>query len=224
MLKMMSLRKSGQKASRGLSRMVQRESKLAAWATPLHPLLRLQQTVGNQGVGRLLQAKLKIAQPEDRYQQEADRVAEQIMRMPAPRLQRACVPCAAGGPPCPKGRKEKEDRLHRKIGQGSDSERASVPDNFLQHLGPGQPLDTATRAFFEAGFGHDFSHVRIHTDVRAVESARAVNALAYPVGRDIVFGPRRYAPETTAGKRLLAHELTGRGLGVTSPRIAGHHE
>jgi hypothetical protein len=72
---------------------------------------------------------------------------------------------------------------------------------------PGQPLDAATRAFFEPRFGYDFSQVRVHTDAKAAESARAVNALAYTVGRDVVFGAGRYAPGTTIGRRLLTHEL-----------------
>lgn len=72
---------------------------------------------------------------------------------------------------------------------------------------PGQPLDAATRAFFEPHFGHSFSQVRVHTDAKAAESARAVNALAYTVGQSIVFGTGQYAPETAAGQRLLAHEL-----------------
>jgi hypothetical protein len=83
----------------------------------------------------------------------------------------------------------------------------------------GQPLDQATRAFMEQGFGHDFSCVRLHTDARAVDSARAVNALAYTVGRNVVFGAGRYSPATPAGRSLLAHELAhvvqqsrGRGL------------
>jgi len=73
---------------------------------------------------------------------------------------------------------------------------------------PGQPLDAATRAFMEPRFGHDFSRVRVHTDVKAAASARSVNALAYTVGRDVVFGGNQYAPGTNAGKRILAHELT----------------
>jgi len=73
---------------------------------------------------------------------------------------------------------------------------------------PGQPLDAATRAFMEPRFGHDFSQVRIHTDAKAAESARAVNALAYTVGRDVVFGAGRYAPGTSEGDKLIAHELT----------------
>jgi hypothetical protein len=73
---------------------------------------------------------------------------------------------------------------------------------------PGQQLDTETRSFFEPRFGRDFSHVRVHTDDTAAESAHAVNSLAYTVGRDIVFGARQYAPGSAAGRRLLAHELT----------------
>ena len=72
----------------------------------------------------------------------------------------------------------------------------------------GQPLDSATRAFMEPRFGHDFSQVRVHTDAKAVESARAVNALAYTVGRNVVFGAEQYAPQASAGQQLLAHELT----------------
>jgi len=59
----------------------------------------------------------------------------------------------------------------------------------------------------ESGFGHDFSRVRIHRDALAGESARAVSALAYTVGHDVVFGSGQYAPETMGGRKLLAHEL-----------------
>jgi len=72
----------------------------------------------------------------------------------------------------------------------------------------GQPLDAGTRAFMEPRFGHDFSQVRVHTDAHAAESARAVNALAYTVERDVVFGTGQYAPTTSEGRRLVAHELT----------------
>ncbi len=73
---------------------------------------------------------------------------------------------------------------------------------------PGQPLDAATRAVMEPRFGHDFSKVRVHTDTRANESANAVDALAYTVGPQIVFGAGRYRPGSTTGRQLLAHELT----------------
>ncbi|HLM55850.1 MAG TPA: DUF4157 domain-containing protein [Pyrinomonadaceae bacterium] len=72
----------------------------------------------------------------------------------------------------------------------------------------GQPLDAQTRSFMESRFGHDFSRVRVHTDARAAESARSVNALAYTVGHDVVFAEGSYAPQTGEGRRLLAHELT----------------
>jgi hypothetical protein len=71
----------------------------------------------------------------------------------------------------------------------------------------GQSLDSAARAALEPRFGHDFSRVRVHSDARAAESARAVGALAYTVGRDIVFDSGCYAPRSTQGQRLLAHEL-----------------
>lgn len=72
---------------------------------------------------------------------------------------------------------------------------------------PGQPLDGATRTFMEPRFGHDFSHVRVHTDARAAQSAGVVHELAYTVGQDIAFGDGRYEPDTTNGRELLAHEL-----------------
>ncbi len=73
---------------------------------------------------------------------------------------------------------------------------------------PGQPLDRGSRSFFEPRFGHDFSRVRVHVDGQAVASARSVNALAYTVGRHLVFGAGQYTPESQMGRQLLAHELT----------------
>ena len=81
----------------------------------------------------------------------------------------------------------------------------SVPDSLN---GPGQPLERSTRQTMEAQFGYDFSQVRIHTDRQASDSARAINSVAYTVGRDIVFAGGRYSPASPNGKRLLAHELT----------------
>ena len=72
---------------------------------------------------------------------------------------------------------------------------------------PGQPLDAATRTFFEPRFGHDFSRVRVHTDAQAAESARAVNAVAYTVGQHVSFAPGSFQPRQDSGRRLLAHEL-----------------
>lgn len=70
-----------------------------------------------------------------------------------------------------------------------------------------EPLNPATRAYMEMRFGQDFSAVRVHADGQAAKSAEAVNALAYTVGGEIVFGQNRYAPHTNPGRGLLAHEL-----------------
>jgi hypothetical protein len=73
---------------------------------------------------------------------------------------------------------------------------------------PGQPLDAEARAFFEPRFGSDFSGVRVHAGEQAAQSASSVNALAYTVGPHIVFGAGQYAPHSSGGRHLLAHELT----------------
>lgn len=113
----------------------------------------------------------------------------------------------AKGPEC----EEEGCRKKRQILQRYSSDRSElseVPPIVHQVLRlPGQPLDPDTRAFMEPRFGHDFSQVRVHTDPQAAESARAVNALAYSVGRDVVFGAKHYAPNTPAGDQLIAHEL-----------------
>ena len=86
---------------------------------------------------------------------------------------------------------------------------------------PGVPLDAQTRAFFESRFGHDFSRIRLHTDAKAAASARAVDAQAYTVGFDVVFGAGRYAPRTTAGAQLVAHELAHAMQQEGTPRVPG---
>lgn len=99
--------------------------------------------------------------------------------------------------------------IQTKGGQASDTGQSTVPPIVHDVLrSPGQPLDPATRAFMEPRFGHNLGHVRIHTDDQAAKSARAVNARAYTVRGDIVFDHDRFVPDTPAGKRLLAHELT----------------
>jgi len=207
------LTQSPEKAKQRNARRESRPDSVPSLQGGLHPLLQLQRTIGNRAVNRLLQsrtlqAKLTVSQPHDPYEQEADRVAEQVMRMPDPTIQRTCAPCAAGGPPCPKCADEKKPTVQRKADLPAAPAQQGVPDDFVRDLGPGQPLDSATRAFFEPRFGHDFSQVRVHSDANAAESAWAVNALAYTVGRDVAFGAGQYAPQTGAGRKLLAHELT----------------
>jgi hypothetical protein len=120
--------------------------------------------------------------------------------------------CACGGSAgvsggCAECSEKKESELHRKAVGEADS--AVAPPIVHQALrSPGQPLDRETRAWLEPRFGHDFGAVRLHTDATAAASARAVNAHAFTVGRDIVFASGQHAPRTSAGARLLAHELT----------------
>lgn len=91
----------------------------------------------------------------------------------------------------------------------SGPDPAPVPSAVSEVLQfPGRPLDSGSRVFMEERFRHDFSKVRVHTDSRAADSAAAVNALAYTVGNDLVFGSGQYAPETGTGRRLLTHELS----------------
>jgi hypothetical protein len=97
-------------------------------------------------------------------------------------------------------------RLQRKAAGSLDNgEAPPIVHDVLRRQG--QPLDRRTRAVMEPHFGHDFSRVRIHTDAEAAASATQVNALAYAVGQHVVFGANQYAPDTSAGKKTLAHEL-----------------
>jgi Domain of unknown function (DUF4157) len=102
----------------------------------------------------------------------------------------------------------KKKGLLQRHGNGK-SESTTAPPIINEVLrSTGRPLDTSARKFFEPRFGQDFSRVRVHTDARADESARSVNALAYTVGNDIVFQSGQYSPQSATGSRLLAHELT----------------
>lgn len=168
-----------------------------------------------------LQAKLRIGQPNDVYEQEADLVAEQVMRIPN-------VPLNTGSPliqrRCPVCRDDKRDEnLQAKETSGKISEIAPhVEENISSMRGGGQPLSESVRSFFEPRFGHDFNQVRIHTGANAAESARVMNAHAYTFGRDVVFGLGKYQPESAEGKRMLAHELThvvqqGAALSIQHP-------
>ncbi len=124
-------------------------------------------------------------------------------------LQRACA-CgnhSHGEGECAECKEKREMSFQRAA--SSPAPVHAVPPIVHEVLhSPGQPLDALTRAFMEPRFGQEFSHVRVHTDTRAAESAQTVNALAYTVGRDIVFGRGQYAPSVAGGRKLLAHELT----------------
>jgi hypothetical protein len=137
-----------------------------------------------------LQTKLKVNEPGDTYEREADRVADQVMATP--------VNSTVSGTP----------RIQRLSGQ-SNGQTDAAPASVDQALAsPGRPLEPALRQDIEQRFGYDFSRVRVHSGTAAEQSARELNANAYTVGHNIVFGAGRFAPGTHEGRRLIAHELT----------------
>lgn len=129
----------------------------------------------------LVQAKLAVGELEDPSEAEADRAAEQA-------LSGGASPIRLSAP-----------------GGGAGREAPEAVGEVL--ASPGRPLDPRLRSDLEPRFGQDFSGVRLHTDGRAADSARAIDALAYTAGEHIVFGAGRFAPGTREGKRLLTHEL-----------------
>lgn len=101
------------------------------------------------------------------------------------------------------------DRIEREADRVANKIAGVAPPIVHEVLNsPGQPLDQATRDFFEPRFQHDFGNVRVHSDERAAESANAMDAQAYTAGQDVVFGDGRYNSTSSSGKQLLAHELT----------------
>ncbi len=168
----------------------------------------------------LFQAKLQIGGTHDPHELEADRVAERVMRQPElggggavvegpshpPRIQRARATVASvKAPEAPPG-----------VQKGIQSLR-----------GGGEPLSPGARAFMEPRFGYDFRGVRVHSGSHPAALARSVGARAFAVGRDIVFGQGQGAATTSAGRRLLAHELThviqqGGAAPLPAGRRGGH--
>ena len=151
-----------------------------------------------------IQTKLAVSAAGDRYEREADRISEQVVRTGAPPRQRTC---ACGGT-CTWCRAEQHGLPTQRLQAGHAGSLEAPP--LVQEVlaSPGQPLDAATREFMEPRFGHDFSKLRVHADPRAAESAHAVGARAYTGGTHVVFGRNQYSPGSPDGRRLLAHELT----------------
>jgi hypothetical protein len=278
--------------------LVQKKERVKNKAVPaVDNILHLQRTIGNQAVQGLfksgvLQAKLKIGKPGDKYEQEADRVAEQAMRMPE---MTDCLECKENGEEpvqtkaittriTPLVRRqvdteeeeeepiqgkleslvlqkqaeeeeeeeiqtksiveeisplvqkqdeeeeeeepiqskldspilqkqvepeEEEEEIQTKSNSSNTAVASSGIESSINSLkGGGQPLSESTRKYFEPRFGSNFSQVRVHNNSQAANIAKSINAKAFTTGRNIVFGPGQYSPETSGGKRLLAHELT----------------
>ena len=160
--------------------------------------------------------EILIGSADDQFERDADRVADRVLAgfppdpiLPAtpPPLQRAC---SCGGSRNEEGGKCGEckalDLRRKAAGSALPAAARQAVERVL--ASPGRSLESPVRGAMGACFGRDLSDVRVHTDTQAAESAPAVGAVAYTVGRDIVFAAGRYAPETAGGKRLLAHELT----------------
>jgi len=156
------------------------------------------------------QPKLMINEPGDRFEQEADGIADRLVSMSA-----ASAPGPKNGQRAVQlqyesGTKDQAQRLARAKTSGDAAPSSAVAPKIVHDVlaSPGAMLDGTSRTFFEPRFGYDFSRVRVHSDAQAAASAQAVSASAFTVGHDIVFAAGQFAPRTQAGRRLLAHELT----------------
>jgi hypothetical protein len=150
--------------------------------------------------------KLTINQPNDPFEQQADAMAAQVMRMPGndqsqsffpakPSIQKKCSHC------------EQEERLQKK--SDSNGGGMNVPSSVHEVIGSsGQSLDAGTRNFMESRFGYDFTNVQIHNDSLAHQSSSDIQAKAYTHANHIAFASGQYQPQTNSGRELLAHELT----------------
>lgn len=176
------------------------------------------------GVKPFFQPKLSVNQPGDNHEQEADMMADKVMRMTNPAngkapffqpditgIQRKCQHC------------EEEEKLQRKESSDGEVPVSNELNNYVGSLGSfGQPLSPNSKSFFEPRFGHDFSDVRVHTNAVAAKSAQSINALAYTIGNNIVFNTGQFSPKSDSGKKLIAHELTHvvqQGKGISTKKI-----
>jgi hypothetical protein len=212
---------------------IQRASRDPSSLTP-RDVLQLQRAVGNRAVTQLLakssgqprpvvQAKLMVGPAGDSYEQEADRVAEQIVDSQPPAVSHPpstlsrqpeeeelqAKPLASTITPLLQRQAEEEEELQAKPDPLGGFEAGSdVESRLAARKGGGSPLPDETREFMEPRFGADFGGVRVHADGEAAQINRELSAQAFTHGQDIYMGEGRYNPGTDAGKRLLAHELT----------------
>lgn len=187
-----------------------------------------------------IQPKLTIGQPNDQYEQEADAMADQVMRMPQAPLpvQRKCEDCEEESlqmkplsesiTPLIQRNHEEEEELQMKgfdsgvIQMKSNEVNSDLSSQLSQTKGDGNKLPESTNQFMSTAFGADFSSVNIHTNSSAIQMNRSLNARAFTHGNDIYFNKGEYNPSEGEGKRLLAHELTHvvqQGQNKVSPRI-----
>ena len=151
---------------------------------------------------RHIQPKLKVNAPGDIYEREADRVAKQVM---SATVQRSCACHGICSQSKTSNVADSVGHIRRVESSGGGTTAAQIVQASVSSFG--QPIAQGTRRFMESRFNQDFSQIRIHTDSRANEAARAVQARAFTLGDNIIFGDGEYAPHTANGQHLLAHEL-----------------
>ena len=194
----------------------------SSFEVSVDPLSHLQKALGNRGLGRFIQAKLEVSQPDDVHEQEADRVADEVMAgnqstigISSHGVQRKIyrqefrdenlvdsVPMFGEASP------EPVEEVQRSASGAADTPTARFEQSLEHSHNGGQPLSPSTQSMMESRFGWDFSSVRVHNDARAHSLAREVNARAFTLDNDIYFSSSAYQPESAAGQHLLAHELT----------------
>ena len=190
----------------------------------------------------LIQPKLTVGQTNDRFEQEADAVADQVIKMPQspPPIQRKCEDCeeeqlrmkplSESITPIVQKQNEEEEELQMKgfdsgMIQTKPAETSlDISSKINQTKGSGSKLADGTNQFMSNAFGTDFSGVNIHTDTHAIQMSRSLGARAFTHGSDVYFNKGEYSPESGEGKRLLAHELTHvvqqKGINHTIQRAA----
>jgi hypothetical protein len=185
--------------------------------------------LGNRALLALLRSgrlrrKARVSEPGDPLEQDADRAAERVMRMPAEGPSLTAAPTTISRK-CSACEEEEELQTIRRSPDGSPGAAGGGEAPGAVHdvlRSPGRPLDREARSFFEPRFGRDFSDVRVHTDDAAAESARSIAARAYTSGSEVVFAEGEYRPTTAEGRELLAHELAHvaqQSTGAREPEI-----
>ena len=186
------------------------------------------------------QAKLDVGTPGDRFEREADSVADQVTsRGTAPPIQRMCSACAREDQSEERLRRQpeqEEEKLQAKSESGlGGSAQSGLQTRLRSSEGGGSPLPRPLLGEMNSAFGADFGAVRLHTGGQAAEMNRDLHAKAFTHGRNIYFNQGNFAPDSSSGKRLLAHELThvvqqgyaepsAAGSGLVQPQSAGEPE
>lgn len=191
--------------------------------SPMPDLFLLQRAIGNRALNQIIQTKLTVSTPGDRFEREADQIADQILqtagqpkqaiRPGGSPIQCKCAACSGESTGCQSCPEEKVIRLkpvssvsaQHQIGRELNSTEVTGIDRLRSG---GQPLSTREREFFEPRLGYDLSKVRLHTNAAAAaESAKSLRAHAYTTQNHVVFAAGQYAPQSQTGLHLLAHEL-----------------